>query len=100
MGNKEYFYFYSPSLQVFLRERNIRYICKALNENTLRKFWQYKRLYSTFRGEREIYYGSNIGEGWWINGSVKQNKQIGNWYLVFSNLKYPLTGKRKQVRRT
>lgn len=42
MENKEYFYCYSPALHVFLRERNIRYTCMALNENTLRKFWQYK----------------------------------------------------------
>ncbi|MEH7028690.1 tyrosine-type recombinase/integrase [Bacillus wiedmannii] len=34
-----------------------------------------------------------------MNGSVKQNKQTGNWDFVFSIPKYPLTGKRKQVRR-
>ncbi|PFW37654.1 site-specific integrase [Bacillus anthracis] len=34
-----------------------------------------------------------------MNGSVKQNKQTGNWDFVFSIAKDPMTGKRKQVRR-
>ncbi|KJS16574.1 MAG: hypothetical protein VR69_08560 [Peptococcaceae bacterium BRH_c4b] len=39
----EYFYCYSPNLFRFLTlENGIRYICCALNENTKKKFWQYK----------------------------------------------------------
>ena len=39
----EYFYCYSPNLFRFLTlEKGIRYICCALNENTKKKFWQYK----------------------------------------------------------
>lgn len=39
----EFFYCYSPNLHEFLRANGQRYICAGLNENTMRKFWQYKR---------------------------------------------------------
>ncbi|MEK4178550.1 hypothetical protein NSQ61_02990 [Aeribacillus sp. FSL K6-1121] len=39
----EFFYCYSPNLHEFLRTNGQRYICAGLNENTMRKFWQYKR---------------------------------------------------------
>ncbi|MED3069278.1 hypothetical protein P4310_27965 [Bacillus thuringiensis] len=39
----EFFYCYSSVLHVFLKERGQRYTCAGLNENTLRKFWQYYR---------------------------------------------------------
>lgn len=39
----EYYYCYSPNLFKFLTmENGIRYICCGLNQNTKRKFWQYK----------------------------------------------------------
>lgn len=39
----EFFYCYSPNLHEFLRANGQRYICAGLNENTMRKFWQYRR---------------------------------------------------------
>lgn len=39
----EFFYCHSPKLHAFLQSNGQRYICVGLNENTLRKFWQYKR---------------------------------------------------------
>ncbi len=38
-----FYYCYSANLYEFLRDHNQRYICVGLNENTLRKFWQYAR---------------------------------------------------------
>lgn len=43
MKNNEYFYCYSTNLHELLRSKGIRYICAGLNENTMRKFWQYRR---------------------------------------------------------
>ncbi|WP_307839137.1 Arm DNA-binding domain-containing protein [Bacillus sp. RIT 809] len=34
-----------------------------------------------------------------MNGSIKQNKNTGNWDFVFNVAKDPMTGKRKQIRR-
>jgi hypothetical protein len=42
-NDKEFFYCYSPNLHDFLRAHGQRYICAGLNENTMRKFWQYRR---------------------------------------------------------
>lgn len=39
----EFFYCYSPKLHAFLQAEGQRYICAGLNEDTLRKFWQYRR---------------------------------------------------------
>lgn len=39
----EFFYCYSTKLHDFLRINQQRYICAGLNENTMRKFWQYRR---------------------------------------------------------
>ena len=39
----EFYYCYSPKLNTFLQKNKQRYICTGLNENTLRKFWQYRR---------------------------------------------------------
>jgi hypothetical protein len=41
--NNDFYYCYSTKLHDFLRENGVRYICAGLNENTLRKFWQYRR---------------------------------------------------------
>lgn len=38
-----FYYCYSANLYEFLRDHDQRYICVGLNENTLRKFWQYAR---------------------------------------------------------
>lgn len=43
MNTNEFFYCYSPNLHKHLRDKGIRYTCTGLNENTMRKFWQYKR---------------------------------------------------------
>ena len=43
MQNKEYFYCYSTNLFQFLKNiKKINYICVGLNENNLKKFWQFK----------------------------------------------------------
>lgn len=39
----DFFYCYSPKLHAFLQANKQRYICAGLNEDTLRKFWQYRR---------------------------------------------------------
>ena len=39
----EFFYCYSTNLHDHLRKNGQRYICAAINENTTRKFWQYRR---------------------------------------------------------
>lgn len=40
----EYFYCYSTNLFKYLKiEKEINYICCGLNENTKKKFWQFKR---------------------------------------------------------
>ena len=39
----EFYYCYSIKLQTFIQAKGFRYICAGLNENTMRKFWQYKR---------------------------------------------------------
>lgn len=39
----EFYYCYSVNLQAFLQTKGLRYICAGLNENTMRKFWQYHR---------------------------------------------------------
>lgn len=41
--NNEFFYCYSIKLHEYLRANGLSYICAGLNENTMRKFWQYKR---------------------------------------------------------
>lgn len=42
--NKKYFYCYDINLFKFLKnQKNIYYICTGLNENNLRKFWQFLR---------------------------------------------------------
>jgi len=43
MIDMEFYYCYSTNLHDFLRTHGERYICAGLNENTLRKFWQYAR---------------------------------------------------------
>lgn len=39
----DFFYCYSPALSGFLQAKGIRYICVGINENTGKKFWQYRR---------------------------------------------------------
>ncbi len=39
----EFYYCYSIKLQTFIKAKGFRYICAGLNENTMRKFWLYKR---------------------------------------------------------
>ena len=41
--NNGYFYCHSPKLHDYLQRNGQRYICVGLNENTLKKFWQYRR---------------------------------------------------------
>lgn len=42
--NKGYFYCYDINLFKFLKQnKNLNYICTGLNENNLRKFWQFER---------------------------------------------------------
>jgi hypothetical protein len=42
--NKKYFYCYDINLFKFLKQtKNLNYICTGLNENTLKKFWQFER---------------------------------------------------------
>lgn len=43
MTSKDFFYCHSANLQRFLARNGQRYICVGLNENTLKKFWQYRR---------------------------------------------------------
>lgn len=38
----EFYYCYSPKLHAFLQAEGQRYICVGLNEDTHRKFWQYR----------------------------------------------------------
>jgi hypothetical protein len=40
---KEFFYCYSPNLYRFLKDNKQRYICRGLNERTLKPFWQYRQ---------------------------------------------------------
>jgi hypothetical protein len=41
--SNDFYYCYSTKLHDYLRENGQRYICAGLNENTMRKFWQYGR---------------------------------------------------------
>lgn len=41
--NEGFFYCHSPNLHEYLQRNGQRYICVGLNENTLKKFWQYRR---------------------------------------------------------
>jgi hypothetical protein len=42
--NKKYFYCYDINLFKFLKQQKyLNYICTGLNENTLKKFWQFER---------------------------------------------------------
>lgn len=41
--SKGFFYCHSPNLHEYLQRNGQRYICVGLNENTLKKFWQYRR---------------------------------------------------------
>ena len=43
LTNKDFYYCYSPVLFKYLYNKNIKYICVGLAENTQRKFWQYER---------------------------------------------------------
>jgi hypothetical protein len=42
-NTNEFFYCYSTNLHDLLRSKGLRYICVGLNENTMRRFYQYRR---------------------------------------------------------
>lgn len=53
-----FFYCYSTNLHNLLRSKEIRFVCSGLNENTMRKFYQYYRT-AEFEGVLAEYTSNN-----------------------------------------